>query len=292
MNRPEETKGGPVHRRELPGRSGEPLVSVIIPSLDGDRDGNVDRLVAEVERQTVKDVEALVVVGVRPNGRARNVGVREARGEFLVCIDDDVTLGHDRVIENLLRPFEERGDVGLTGPSQLIPDDSTRFQWRSAMQLPRCYFPVQKTLVDSDMVSHMCLCMPTQLYKDLGWEHEDILSGTDPDLRHRVRQAGLRVVVTPDTWAYHPVPERRADLWRACYVKGRTSAWVHRHHPGLVLELAGGERPEFPARTTLIQRGLRMVASCLAAVFEGRDIFLCARLCYAAGYIHEKLFGE
>jgi len=84
-----------------------PLVSVIIPSLDGHRSGNVEKLLTDLEQQTVQDFEILMPIGIKPNGKARNEGVRKAKGRYLVCIDDDVRLGHERVIENLLAPLLE-----------------------------------------------------------------------------------------------------------------------------------------------------------------------------------------
>jgi len=267
-----------------------PLISVIIPSLDGRRGGNVQRLKEDLARQTIRDYETIVVVGVRPNGKARNVGVRKATGRYLVCIDDDVRLGDDNVLENLIRPFEERDDVGMTGAAQLIPDDSTRFQKEAARQLPRSHFPVQKALVDSDMVSHMCLCMPTQLYKDVGWENEEILSGTDPDLRHRVRMAGLRVVVVPDTWAYHPMPQDRPGLWRMCYNKGRDSAWVQNHFPDLVFELDSGARREFAAVRSIPYRAVRTLGQIVLSLWEGHWTRLFARTAWLWGIAAEQLW--
>ncbi|MFP4029192.1 MAG: glycosyltransferase [Candidatus Brocadiia bacterium] len=274
-----------VRRYTFENTSDSPHVSVVIPSLDGWRDGNVPELIGQIREQTLDDVEVLLVIGVRPNGRARNVGVREARGDYLVCIDDDVTLGHERVLENLIQPFKERDDVGMTGASQQIRPDSNRFQKSIAQQIPRTTFPVQDELVDSDMVTHMCLCMPTQLYKDVGWENEDIVSGTDPDLRHRVRQAGYRVVVVPETWAYHPVPATPRAFWEQCYRKGRDSARVQREHPDLVLELDAGYRSEFPARRSLLYRAARFALTVGKASLTGKVVLTMARIAYACGYV-------
>lgn len=273
-----------------PSRRSHPLISVIIPSLDGYRGGNVERLKEDLKRQTIQDYEVIVVVGVKPNGKARNVGVRHAKGKYLVCIDDDVRLGDNHVLENLLRPFEKRKDIGMTGASQLIPEDSNLFQRESARQLPRNFFPVQRRIVDSDMVSHMCLCIPTQLYKDVGWENEEIKSGTDPDLRHRVRQAGYRVVVVPHTWAYHPMPRTREDLWRMCYNKGRDSAWVQRHFPHLVLELDSGMRRDFAPRQCVPYRAVRAAAQLVTSLVEGRWTFLFARSLWIWGVLAERFW--
>jgi glycosyltransferase involved in cell wall biosynthesis len=258
-------------------------ISVIIPSFDGSRGGNVVRLKEQLSRQTIPPHEVIVVVGVAPNGRARNEGARRASGEVLVFIDDDVTLGDDRVLESLIQPFLGRDDVGMTGPAQLVPESSAWWQKAAAGQIPRSHFPVQGELVDSDMVSHMCLAMPADLFKRVGAENPDIIAGADPDLRHRVRQAGLRVCVVPNCWAYHPMPTSFRGLLRQAYAKGRNSAIVRHTHPDLVLELDDGHRASFPARRPLAYRILRMGGRILTSAVTGRVFSLAYLLAYTAG---------
>jgi GT2 family glycosyltransferase len=264
-------------------------ISVIIPSLDGTRGGNVARLKEQLTRQTLSPHEVMVVVGVSPNGRARNAGAAQATGEVLVFIDDDVTLGDDRVLASLVKPFLEREDIGMTGPAQLIPEDSAWWQRAAARQIPRSLFPVQGELVDSDMVSHMCLAMPTVIFRELGGEHPGIIAGADPDLRHRVRQAGKRVCVVPDCWAYHPMPETVGGLLSQAFAKGRNSARVRRTHPELVLELDAGHRAQFSARRPLSYRIVRMGGMMLADLLTGRLFGLAYRLAYGLGNLSGSL---
>ncbi|HBC86815.1 MAG TPA: hypothetical protein DCZ94_07670 [Lentisphaeria bacterium] len=267
-------------------------ISVIIPSFDGIRGGNVDKLKNQLDTQTLKPSEVIVVVGVSPNGKARNEGVKKASGNYYVFIDDDVILGNDSVIENLLKPFLDRTDVGMTGPSQLIPEDSNWFQMVSAKQVPRSLFPVQKELVDSDMVSHMCLCIPAKLFKDVGWENPDIISGTDPDLRHRVRQAGLRICVAPDSWAYHPMPETFGNLMKMAYLKGRNSADVRLNHPELVLELDSGFKEKFTPKRGLLYREGRVLLLILYYLLTFKLIGLMYALCYLSGNFLRTIEGN
>ncbi len=129
-----------------------PKASVIIPSLDGYRDGNVPRLISQLENQTFRDLEVILIKGVRPNGNARNAGAKKAIGEILISIDDDVTLGHEKVIENLVRHLESDDTIGLLGISKLIPKDSNRFQRRCAKEIPRSTSPIYDELTEGDLV--------------------------------------------------------------------------------------------------------------------------------------------
>ena len=98
----------------------EPEVSIVIPSLDGNRNGNVQFLVEQLKEQSFTSSEIILSIGESSNGHARNVGVEIARGRWLVFIDDDVTLGHERVLENIIQPLRENPQIGMTGPSQLV----------------------------------------------------------------------------------------------------------------------------------------------------------------------------
>lgn len=261
-----------------------PLASVIVPTLDGDRGGNLAGLLADIVRQTLPEREVLLVRGVRPNGRARNVGAARARGRFLVFIDDDVRLGHPRVLANLVEALGGDPGLGLVGPSQLPPPTATRFQRAVARQVPRMVFPVVDTLTDTDMVTHMCMAIPAELWWELGGEHDDLVRGTDPDLRERVRRAGRRVAVIPRTWAYHPPPESLRDLVRWAWRGGRGSAWVRRRHPQLAFDVpAGPFRGRAPVRGRAYRLG-RLAARLGRSILTGRVLLAASDLSYAAGY--------
>jgi glycosyltransferase involved in cell wall biosynthesis len=369
-----------VGRVETPIEHAEPAISVVIPSRDGTRGGNVDRLLADLRSQTRQDFEVILAIGFSPNGHARNQGVKPARGKYLVCIDDDVTLGHERVLENLIKPFvisdfrfqicdtkapggegvgeglgpqrhgepregqgrnakAERGEgaekggradqeqrttdtllqtaidgeveksaicsdprglhlqsaIGMTGPSQLIPPSQPRWVHWAARQLPRSLFPVVDQVTDSDMVSHMCLCMPTQLYKDVGWENDEIVRGTDTDLRFRVRKAGYRIVVVPDTWAYHPLPDTPRKLLKMWFDKGKWTAYNRRHFPGFHFEAPDGPAKDFvPLRSTRY-RVVRYAFRVLTALATMKPVRLATQVAYVCGYakgmVTEEQYG-
>lgn len=266
-----------------------PKVSVIIPSFDGSRNGNVGILKSQLDSQSLKPYEVIVVVGVSPNGKSRNEGVKKASGAYYVFIDDDVTLGNDKVLENLIKPFIERDDVGLSGPSQLIPENSNWFQKKSAEQIPRSIFSVQSELTDSDMVSHMCLAIPAEFFKKIGQENPDIIAGTDPDLRYRVRKAGYRVCVVPNTWAYHPMPETFSKLMKVSFQKGRNSAVVRKQFPDLIFELDEGFRKDFPGKRLLVYRIFRSLMKLLKYLISWQFIGFVALIAYNIGNIYGTL---
>ena len=167
-----------------------PLVSVIIPSLDGYRDGNVPKLVQALENQSFQDFEVLVVVGEKPCARAHNVGVQSAQGEIAVFFDDDITLGDDKVVENLITPLVKQSSItncqspiGITGASTLIPPDANRFQKLCAREFERFEFPVVSETIETDMATHAAMAMEKKTFTEVGGENENLIFGDDPELR-------------------------------------------------------------------------------------------------------------
>lgn len=260
-------------------------ISVIIPSFDGFREGNLELLKKDIEKQTCTPCEIITVVGVSPNGKARNYGVMKASGDYYVFIDDDVRLGEQSMIEKLVTPFVTEKSIGMTGPSQLIPQNSNLFQKMAARQIPRSFFPIQDRLTESDMVSHMCLAIPAELFKKLGWENPEIISGTDPDLRYRIRKAGYRICVAPNCWAYHPMPKNLSKLLKLAFNKGKNSALTQLKFPDLVYELDSGKKNQFTPKRTFFYRIIRGCFLFLFTLLTFKFIYALYRFSYIFGLL-------
>ena len=263
-------------------------LAVIIPSGDKTRDESLQGLLDDLSRQTLVPVQIEVVRGVSPNGRARNQGVARTRCEYLVFLDDDVRLGAPDVLEKLLLALQQPG-VGLSGTSQLLPPDSSAFQKRCAGEIPRSQSEVVKELTDSDMVTTQCCATRRDVLLQLGGFHDQILRGVDPELRHRYRQAGWRIVIAPEAWHYHPMPSSWKALWVMAYRNGYSSAFAQKHFPETVLFNPEGHVDRFEARPPLWRRLLRRAAGLLGAVARGRWGGLAYDLAYASGYLRCSL---
>ncbi len=209
----------------------EPTVSVVIPSADGHRGGNVELLLDALQEQTHRPLEALVAVGVRPNGRARNRGAERVEGEYLVFIDDDVELQDEELIEKIVRVFREHpGKVGAVGPSQRLLSYSNDFQRQCGAQLERVSTPMVEEAIESDLVTHACLAIPRELYWEIGGESEILPRGTDPDLRNRLRKEGYSILLSPNSSVGHPAPENWEVLFNTAFRNGEGSAEVGRYY--------------------------------------------------------------
>jgi len=262
-----------------------PTVSVVIPSGDRTRDSNLDRLIEDAKTQSRPPVEIEVVRGVAPNGRARNTGVARTSGEILVFLDDDVRLGSPEILRIFAEHLQADATLGLVGTAQQLPPDSTPFQRRLAEQLPRSQSPIVETLTESDMVTTQCCAMRRVVLEEVGGFHDRILRGVDPELRHRVRQAGYRIAVTPCSWHYHPMPASPRALLRMAWRDGIASAYARRHFPETVLFNPDGHVAEFDAQPSFARRIRRNLGSLLQDVARGRWYGALYGVVYIAGNV-------
>ena len=267
-----------------------PDIAVVIPSGDRTRDDSLSGLLEDLKNQTIPPREIEIVRGVSPNGRARNQGIEKTSCEYLVFLDDDVRLGSPDVLEKLVNALQQPG-VGLSGTSQLLPADSTAFQRRCAEEISRSQSPVVEVLTDSDMVTTQCCATRRDVLAGLGNFHDKILRGVDPELRHRYREAGLRIVIAPQAWHYHPMPSSWKALWKMAYRNGYSSAFAQKHFPETVLFNPEGHVDQFQARPSLPSRVSRRFLGLLKALVTGRVGGLVYDLAYASGYFRYRLFG-
>ncbi len=265
---------------------GEPRVSIVIPSLDGFRDGCVPRLLESVAAQTFRDYAVHVVRGVSPQGRAINEGVQLSRGEIVVILDDDSMLADDNVLERLIACLDSDSSIGMAGASIVLPDRASAFQRRAAKQFPRFNTPVVDRTTDSDLACHGCCAIPRRVFDEVGGEREDILRGLDPDLRVRIRSAGYRVVLAPHARIYHPLPGSMHNLLRMFFRNGFGSAYARKFQPESVFETheslsVDGFRPQRSFLYRLARFPLRLAL----ALARGHLQRFAAYAAYACGYV-------
>jgi len=277
----------PRFRRFGSGTPDDPLVSVVIPSVDGNRDGNVGLLILDLQRQSHQPLEILVVIGVRPNGRARNLGAEQISGNYIVFIDDDVEIQSQETLARIVSVFESSSEkIGATGPSQTLRVDHNGFQIKCAQQLERVAVPTVDEPVETDMVTHACLAMPVSLYREIGGENEIIPRGTDPDLRNRLRKKGWSIVLTPGVSAGHPPPRSLKELLRTGFRNGSGSAIVARLFPEFSLPTSPDHATEAGNPASLPGRGIGWAKRVGRAIASGQGIRAAYEASYGLGWFY------
>lgn len=261
-------------------------VSVVIPFFYAAREENLQGLLNDLRGQSFRDIEIIIVSGVSPQGKAINQGVRASRGEILIVLDDDSRLGNSLVIENLVRVIKEDPSVAMAGASILTPDHANRFQRITARQFPRFNMPIVKEVTESDLACHGCVAFPREVFMKAGMEREDIIRGLDPDLRVRFRRAGYRVVLAPDTWAYHPLPPTFRKLMRLFFRNGYGSAYAQIVRPDIVYDTDENVSASgFVPKRSFLYRVCRFPVRLLDSLVTFQWIRLLAYTVYAIGYV-------
>jgi O-antigen biosynthesis protein len=142
-----------------------------------------------------------------------NAAAREARGEFLLLLNND-TLLTSLAVDAMLGTYHANENVGLVGAKLLNADGTLQeaggIVWRdgSAWNYGRGEHPLDPRynfVRDCDYCSGAALLIRRELFQSLGGFDEYYLPAyyEDTDLAFRVRQAGQRVVYQAHASVYH-----------------------------------------------------------------------------------------
>lgn len=266
-------------------------VSVLIPTLDADRGGYLPRLLSQLEQQTYKGWELLLVLGDRRQGRAINAAAALAQGRLLLTLDDDTELGCPDSIGRLVAAIESDRTIGMAGGINVIPQDAPAFVKRVMREIPRRSTPVVTRVTDSDLAEHPMLLIKKEAFVQVGGENEWIPRGLDPYLREAFHGAGYRVVVVPGAEYSHLPPATMHALMRQFYRNGKAAAFVNRNYPQWAIETPSTHGP-FRPHMAFPLRAVRFLFRQGHAFLTGKLIWFLCEGAYALGFVHEWLFPE
>lgn len=267
-----------------------PNYSIVIPVLSFEENPYLEDLLQNLGRQSHLPKAVHLVIGDRRQGRAINYGVSKVDTPYVGTLDDDSFIDDPELFQKILLYMSEDDSVGMAGSACEVPEWASSFQKKAMLEIPRRVFLRQKEHVDSDMVQHPCLVMPTELFRQIGGEDEELIRGLDPVLRKKVRDAGKRVVVVKDTWVYHLLPDGFKALCRMYYRNGRGSGYAQRFFPERVLELTDGyDGGSFVERRPLAYRLARRCLALLSGLARAEFLKLSTDVSYGLGVLVESM---
>ena len=223
--------------------NGEPLVSVLIPNKDHTED--LDTAMRSLMAGSYKNLEFIViennsvldktweyyekiqkefsnvkVVKYEEKGfnfsKINNFGVGFAKGEYLLCMNNDVELiNYDSIREML--GYIQRDEVGVVGCKLLYEDDSIQHAgvvigfsgiaghtFIGLYDYQKSYFHRANTPQDYSAVTAACLMIKKSVFDEIGGYSEDLaVAFNDIDLCLKVRRAGKLVVYNPYASWHH-----------------------------------------------------------------------------------------
>ncbi len=217
-----------------------------------------------------RDFPEVRVVETGTNGGpclARNVGMREARTELVLALDNDAILAPD-TLEKLFAAREATGACVVQPRSvfdaepERVHYDGGALSYLGLIRLRNFYAPLAEAegegLVEVDCAISMCLLIDRERMLELGgYDERYFILFEDSDLSYRLRSAGERIVSVEDAVVRHRAgtpgisfrdgplyPERRVFLHsrnRWVYLAKNHALWtLFVSLPGLALYEAFG----------------------------------------------------
>jgi glycosyltransferase involved in cell wall biosynthesis len=258
-------------------------LSVIIPTSDADRGGYFLKLLAQISAQDFSYFELIVVRGDPRQGRAINIGVSLAKGEYILTLDDDTALPDAGTFSKLVAVMEAHPEIGIAGGNNVIPEDATSFVKNTMRQIPRRSWEPVQTITDSDLAEHPCMIMRTVEMISVGGENELIPRGLDPYLRQVFRERKKRIVVVPDVMYHHLPPNSFLKLVRQYYRNGYQAAGVNRQYPQWVIQTPS-HHGSFAPKLTVWSRTVRYLQEIWGSLLKRQWIWVISLCSYLMGF--------
>jgi len=145
---------------------------------------------------------------------ANNLGVSQARGEFLVFLNSDVIPCNPGWVDGLCNVLQSNADYGAVGPRLLYPDGSIQhagmaFMYRPEFNVWINQHPYSGLMPEHDpacglttvpAITGACLVISRSHFDKVGGWDIDYLIGDfeDSDLCLKLREKGLKVGYLPD----------------------------------------------------------------------------------------------
>ncbi len=266
------------------------LISIVIPSMDSTSKENLDNLLKDVYSQNMEgEIEICRTFNISPSGRARNDGAEKAKGDILIFIDNDMRLGHNKVLKNMVKPLIEDKKIGICGVSLLIPKYSNWFQHRCAKEISHTEHPIVDETKELEVVGCGCCAIRRDVFYEVGEFNDTLIRGLDGELCHRIKKHGYRIVLVPKTWVYHAPPKNMFELIKLSFRNGRATAFLDRNYPELNFDIEEDITTSSLERKSKLYRLWRFVRNVAGAIIFIEPINLLSRIVYSIGYFYEVI---
>lgn len=219
---------------------GSPLISIIIPNKD--QVESLDKCLKSIEKSSYKNYEIIIVENNSTEDATfvyykkiesdkirivywsdefnysaiNNFGVKHARGDYLLLLNNDVEVITTDWLEELTANCQ-RKDVGIVGARLYYPDDTIQHAGivigiggvagALFVGMPRMFTGyLHKAAIQQDLsaVTAACMMVKRSAYEELGGLEEELkVAFNDVDFCLRARDKGYLVVYDPNVELYH-----------------------------------------------------------------------------------------
>ncbi|MCD8106287.1 MAG: glycosyltransferase family 2 protein [Lachnospiraceae bacterium] len=170
----------------------------------------------ETMQQEHENFRVVTYKGAFNYSAINNLGVRHARGEYVLFLNNDTEVISPFWIREMLG-FCQREDTAAVGAKLCYPDDQVQhagvviglgnFAGHVLSSSPRHadgYFGRLRAIQDISAVTAACMLVKRQVFEEIGGFDEDfVVSLNDVDLCLRMREKGYLIVMDPNVELYH-----------------------------------------------------------------------------------------
>jgi len=270
--------------------SGVPEVSVIIPTIDGFREGYLPNLLEQLKSQSFQNFETIIVKGDPRQGRAINKGVCQSQGDIMIILDDDTQIGHPDLFRQLINTIKSDPGIGMVGVPNLIPPKAHSVIRSTMAQIPRKNSPMVSKITESDLAEHPCCAIPKKVFIEVGGENELIPRGVDPYLRMVIRQAGYKIVVIPKVYIHHLPSKSVSKNCQKFFHNGKMAAYVNKYYPQFVVELPTRHNEKVQKKRSYIRRVISYQYRLMKSILTLNFMYFLSLIFYLFGFIWGFIF--
>ena len=154
---------------------------------------------------------------------ARNIGLRQARGEVIVCLDDDV-FGIDRpALDVIGAAFERDETLGAINFKVLDPWTNEVCNWVHHCEVER----FADATFETYEITEGAVAFRKSALADAGWYPDAFfLSHEGPDLAVRIMDRGYKVIYRGDLVVKHWHDSAGRQSWMTYYYDTRNQYWL------------------------------------------------------------------
>lgn len=151
-----------------------------------------------IEKALQFDIAKVVTCKDYRPGMALNMGIRESKGEFIICFSGHCITVNDKWISNLLRNFDDDKVAGVYGRQEPLA-----FTSDSDKRDLSIIFGLDRKVQTKDSFFHNANSMiRKELWKEVPFD-ETVTNIEDRVWSHRMLQKGYTIVYEPEASVYH-----------------------------------------------------------------------------------------
>lgn len=263
----------------------DPSISVIIPSFN--RREDVLEALKSIYNQDYQDFEVFVVDDNSSDGSvgaiekhfpnthvialhknkgpaiARNIGIKEARGNIIVGIDSDVIFSNNQILTQIASKFEDSTELhcmSLRLVNYYSQKDDTKTWWHP---MPIGEYADKEFY--TDYFSGSGYAFRKVVFEKAGYFPEDIfMHGEEVDLAFRILDQGFDIVYCPSITLLHKVSKDARNTMIPFYYHRRNQLWIVAKY--------------YPPLKGFLHMAPRLVKTFFQALFRGHLLTYCKAL--------------